>query len=102
MTLASTVFCQIGMVMNCRTDRQSVFAVGLLSNKKILFGILVEICLICAVSYVPFLQMVFNTAPIRLIDWAYLIMLPFIILFIEEARKAISRKIFNKKGRAIK
>jgi len=101
MTLASTVFCQIGMVMNCRTSKQSVFKIGLFSNKKVLLGIAVEILLICALSYVPFLQTIFNTAPIRLIDWAYLIVLPFLILMIEEARKAIDRRSLKMKGRKI-
>ncbi len=100
MTLASIVFCQIGMVMNCRTTRQSVFKLGLFANQKILIGIVVEICLICAISYLPFLQAVFNTAPIGLRDWAFLVVLPFLVLMIEEIRKAIVRK-FSKSNRRL-
>lgn len=97
MTLAATIFCQIGMVMNCRTTRQSVFKIGIFSNKKILLGILVEVLLICAFSYVPFLQAIFNTAPIGLRDWAFLIVLPLAVLMIEEFRKAVVRKFLKKK-----
>jgi len=96
-TLASIVFCQIGMVMNCRTTRQSVFKIGLFSNKKILLGIGVEVLLICALSYVPFLQTIFNMAPIGLRDWAFLIVLPIPILLIEELRKAVVRNCLKKK-----
>ncbi|MPM87505.1 Calcium-transporting ATPase 1 [bioreactor metagenome] len=92
MTLAAIVFCQIGMVLNCRTVRQSVFSVGIWSNKRILLGIAVEILLICALIYVPFLQEIFNTAPIGIKEWTMLIVLPVIIVLIEETRKAFFRK----------
>ena len=92
MTLAAIVFCQIGAVLNCRTERQSVFSVGIFKNKRVLLGIFVEVLLISLIIYVPFLQEIFNTAPIGLKDWAMLIILPAPILLIEELRKAIVRK----------
>lgn len=92
MTLAAIVFCQIGAVMNCRTERLSVFHIGLFANKRILKGIAFEIVLVILLMYVPFLQNVFNTAPIGLKEWLFLIVLPFPILFIEEARKAYLNK----------
>ena len=98
MTLASIVFCQIGAVLNCRTERESVFSVGVFSNKRVLLGIAVELVLICALSYVPFLQGIFNTAPLALTDWLLLIVLPFPILLLEELRKYFSRKAINRKG----
>ncbi|MPM50827.1 Calcium-transporting ATPase [bioreactor metagenome] len=98
MTLASIVFCQIGAVLNCRTERESVFSVGLFSNKRVLLGIAVELALICALSYVPFLQGIFNTAPLALTDWALLVILPFPILLLEELRKYLTRLAKNRKG----
>lgn len=92
MTLAAIVFCQVGMVLNCRTSRLSLLKVGIFSNKKILWGIAVEIALICVLSYAPFLQSTFNTAPLALKDWAILIALPPLVVVIEEARKAATRK----------
>lgn len=92
MTLVSIVFCQIGMVLNCRTEIQSVFKVGLFSNKRVLQGIIFEVLLINAIIYVPFLQDVFQTAPIGVKEWLFLIVLPPFILLIEEIRKAVSRK----------
>lgn len=92
LTLATIVFCQIGMVLNCRTERQSVFKAGIFSNKRVLLGIVIEILLITAIMYVPFLQDVFQTAPIGLREWIFLVILPFPVLLLEEARKAISRR----------
>jgi magnesium-transporting ATPase (P-type) len=96
MTLAAIVFCQIGMVLNCRTEKQSVFKVGIFTNKRVLLGIVIEILLLSALMYVPFLQEIFNTAPIGLMDWVFLIILPFPIVLIEELRKAFSRRYGKK------
>lgn len=92
MTLAAIVFCQIGMVMNCRTDFESIFKVGLFKNKLVIRGIIVEIGLILMIVYVPFLQRIFGTEPLFLSDWLFLSALPFIIIAIEEIRKALIRK----------
>jgi P-type Ca2+ transporter type 2C len=92
MTLAAIVFCQIGAVFNCRTEKQSVFKVGLFSNKQINFGIVFEIVLMIAIVYLPPLQSVFHTGPLNLSDWLFLCVWPPLILLIEEARKAWVRK----------
>lgn len=92
MALVSIVFCQVGMVLNCRTEAESIFEVGLFSNRQVVRGIVFEILLISAVIYVPFLQGVFQTAPIGIRDWLFLIILPPMVLFVEEVRKYFSRK----------
>lgn len=92
MTLAAIVFCQVGMVLNCRTERQSVFKVGLLSNKRVVQGIIIEIILINAIIYIPFLQNIFQSAPIGIREWVFLVILPPLILIVEEIRKAVFRK----------
>jgi magnesium-transporting ATPase (P-type) len=97
MTLASIVFCQIGAVMNCRTEIQSVFKVGLLRNKRVLLGIGAEILILCALIYVPFLQGLFQTAPIGIKEWGFLCLLPIPIVLLEEARKYLSRHHFTLK-----
>ena len=91
MTLAAIVFCQIGMVMNCRTTKQSVFKAGLFSNPRIIKGIVFEVCLICAIIYVPFLQDLFQTASFDWKDWIFLVLIPFPVVLLEEIRKAIVR-----------
>ncbi len=92
MMLAGVVFSQIGMVMNNRTDYESVFKRGLFSNKYINIGIVIEVLILLAIIYIPFLNGIFNTAPIGLIEWIYLICIPFIVFGIEEGRKKLLRK----------
>lgn len=93
MTLAAIVFCQIGAVMNCRTENESVFKLGFLKNVTINAGIILEVILLLVIMHVPLFQKVFGTAPIGVQSWIFLICIPPIILAIEEIRKAISRRI---------
>jgi len=92
LTLAAIVFCQIGMVMNCRTESQSIFKAGLFANKQIMVGIYFEIALMIVLMYVPFFQGIFGTAPIGLTEWIFLLCLPLPILLIEEVRKYFVRR----------
>lgn len=92
MALAAIVFSQIGAVFNCRTERQSVFKVGLLSNHQINFGIAFEIALIVILVYCAPLQAVFHTGALDVSDWLFLCIWPPVVLLLEEARKAWARK----------
>lgn len=98
MMLAGVVFSQIGMVLNNRTDVESVFKRGLFTNRYINIGILVEIVILAAVIYVPFLNGVFNTAPIGLAEWGYLLCIPFAVFGVEELRKLFVRKLKKKRS----
>lgn len=100
MTLAGIVACQIGNVFCCRTNRQSVFKVGIFKNKLVLIGIGAELCLILSLIYVPFLQGVFGLSPLVLKDWAFLGTFPVIMLGTEEIRKLIMRAFDRRKARS--
>lgn len=91
MTLAGVVVTQVGAVMGCRTDRASIFRIGFLNNRLVLWGIVVELTLLGILIYTPFLQPIFNTAPIGLREWAYLFAWTPVIFLLDELRKAILR-----------
>ena len=92
MMLAGVVFSQMGMVLNNRTDYESVWKRGLFSNRYINAGLVIEVLILAALMYVPFLNRIFNTAPITWIEWIYLICIPFLVFGIEEGRKKLLRK----------
>jgi len=91
MTLAGVVATQVGAVFGCRTDRQSIFRIGFLSNRLVLLGIAVELALLGLLVYTPFLHSLFNTAPLGLREWAYLFAWAPVIFLLDELRKAILR-----------
>ena len=93
MTLGAIIFTQIGMAMNSRKGRGSIFQIKPFANRIISLGIVLEIVLFIILSYVPFFHTLFNTAPIGLDDWLYLLACPFVIMALEEIRY----RLFDKK-----
>ncbi|MCX2455550.1 cation-translocating P-type ATPase [Lacticaseibacillus nasuensis] len=92
MVLAAIVFAQIAMALNCRTINQSVIKAGIFSNRRVWFGIGFEVLLLAFLVYTPGVQEIFNTAPLAISDWLFLIIIPIPLFLIEEARKAFVRR----------
>jgi magnesium-transporting ATPase (P-type) len=78
--------------MAMRTNRRSVFSIGLLSNRLLLAGIAFEVGLAVALIYVPGLNSAFHQGPIGLEHWAFLVLWPPIVFGADEARKAFLRR----------
>jgi len=91
MTFAGIVMAQIGNLLSRRTNKISIFKTSLLKNPLIFWAILSQISVLCLLIYVPWLQPAFGTTALALQDWAYLILLPLIIIAAEELRKFFAR-----------
>ncbi len=87
MGFLSIVMTQVGTVFASRTTRVSVFQVGLLSNRWVLWGIVFELALTVALLYFPPLADFFGMYPLRLEDWALVILFGPLVLLADEARK---------------
>ena len=92
MTQAAIVAGQVANGFACRTERESVFRVGLLTNRFLLIGQAFAIGIICVISYVPFAQDIFKTGPLTVTDWIYLVISAVVLFFAEEARKWLLRR----------
>jgi len=95
MTFAGIVVGQVGNVIACRTNKVSIFKTSVKSNKWVWVGIICQLAIVSSIIYVPFLQGVFQTTSIDLIDWAYLALIALIVIFAEEVRKALSRRFWS-------
>ena len=91
MTFGAIVFSQIGAVFGCRTETLSAFRKGFLGNRLILLGVGVEILLVLALSTVPLLRELFDTAPLDPFSWAFLALWAPAVLLADEFRKGILR-----------
>ena len=91
MTQAGIVVSQFFNSFAVRSDEQSIFKIGLFSNRPLIAAECISLGFIASVSYVPALQSVFNTAPLRLSDWLLLFAGGALLLACEEARKAWRR-----------
>jgi len=99
MVQAGIVLSQFFNALAVRTDRQSILKVGLLSNPALLAAGGFGVALMAAISYLPPLQAVFNTAPLDAADWAVLAALGTLPLLADEIRKAwLRRRDARRKG----
>jgi Ca2+-transporting ATPase len=98
MTLAIIVACQDGNVFACRSERTSIFRLGLFSNPFIWLGIATEWILIISIIEIAQLRQVFSTSPLTTWQWLFLLICPPILLGAEELRKLFLR---NRRRRSI-
>lgn len=92
LTQAGIVVSQFFNALAVRTDRQSVFRVGLFSNPRLIGAGLLGLGLMACISYLPALQALFHTAPLTALDWAVLTAFGALLLAAEETRKAWLRR----------
>jgi Ca2+-transporting ATPase len=93
MTFAGIVVAQVGNVLACRTSKVSVFRTSLSTNKWIVLGIVGQLSILSFLIYVPLMQQFFGTTGLSAVDWAFLAMLALIVVFAEETRKFIARRL---------
>jgi P-type Ca2+ transporter type 2C len=84
------------IAFSARSDEHSIFKIGLFRNKILTLSIAFVALLQVAIVYVPFLQPVFHTAPIRLLDWGIIIGAGLVLFFLEEARKHFFPRLFSR------
>jgi P-type Ca2+ transporter type 2C len=92
MTQAGIVLSQFANGFVCRTERMSVFKVGLFSNKGIVLGELFGLLFMIGISYWAPLQSIFKTGPLSLYDWLILIATAVTLFVAEETRKWFLRR----------
>jgi P-type Ca2+ transporter type 2C len=70
MIFTTVTLSQMGNALALRSDRDSLFKVGLFSNKFLLGSVVLTVALQLAVIYVPFLQGIFSTVGLSARDLA--------------------------------
>jgi magnesium-transporting ATPase (P-type) len=94
--LASTVFfagvvmSQVGNAFACRTEKGKVRKLGWLSNRYLLLGIGVELVMLLALIYIPFLADLFEMTPLPPHAWPVLAIFAPILIVLERVRKSVA------------
>ncbi len=83
---------QLGHVLAIRSERESLFAQGILSNRPLIAALLLTFALQMAVLYVPWLNPVFKTAPLSLGELAACLALSSLVFIGVEIEKALARR----------
>jgi len=82
--------------LNARSDYQSLFSLGLFSNRWLLGGIALAVVLQLMIVYVPLFQGLFFTVSLGLNDWAVILLAAGSIFVAEELRKRLGPRIFHR------
>ena len=77
---------------NWRSDKLSVFSLGVFTNRSLIYAVLSTVLLQLAAIYVPILQTAFRTVPLSLSDWGLIIPLASTTLIAMEITKYLERK----------
>lgn len=98
-TMAFTVLCfsQMGHVMAIRSERESIFKIGVFSNKPMLGALLLTVSLQLMIIYTPFFNNIFKTAPLTIYELGITILVSSIVFWAVEMEKIFKKRIFNKK-----
>ena len=74
-----------------RSERASLFRLGVFSNKYMQYAVLLSVVLLLSVVYVPFLRPIFNTMPLGRQEWTVVLPLIFVPAIAAEMTKAVVR-----------
>jgi Ca2+-transporting ATPase len=84
---------QLFHALNCRSQTESLFKIGILTNKNLILAAVVSFLLQMAVVYVPFFQTVFKTESLRFVDWLMVVAFSSLPLWAMELIKVINKKL---------
>jgi P-type Ca2+ transporter type 2C len=92
MVFTTLTLSRIGMAGTMRSERDSLFRIGLFSNKPLLAAAIVTFWLQMAVIYVPILQTVFQTTSLSAINLTLCLVLSSIVSWAIELEKWFARR----------
>jgi Ca2+-transporting ATPase len=87
MAFVTLSMCELFRAFTVRSERLSVFTVGLFSNPYLVGAVALSIVLLGATVFLPFLNPVFNTHQLTLFEWTVVLALALIPAVTEEITK---------------
>jgi Ca2+-transporting ATPase len=91
MAFVTLSLCELFRAYTVRSETQSIFKIGVFSNKYMQYAVGLSLLLLILVVSVPFLQPIFNTHFPSLREWGVIIGLSFVPAIAEEITKAYLR-----------
>ena len=91
LALATLVTAELLRAFTARSERVSLWRLGLLSNRNMLWAVASSFLILLAIIYVPFLDPVFHTTFLTPPEWGVLLLLSLVPALGAEATKALLR-----------
>jgi Ca2+-transporting ATPase len=98
MAFVTLSLCELFRAYTVRSERVSIFRMGIFSNRFMQYAVALSITLLLLVVNVPFLQPIFNTHFLQPVEWAVVLGLALIPAISEEITKAYLRWSDRKRG----
>jgi Ca2+-transporting ATPase len=92
MVFTTLTLSEMGYVMAIRSSRDSLFSIGIFSNRALIGAVVLTTILQVAVVYVPFLQTTFKTMALPLRDLGIAALLSTSLFFVVELQKWLIRR----------
>ncbi len=92
MAFVTLSLCELFRAYTVRSERNSVFQIGLFSNKYMQYAVGISLVLLLAVVNIPFLQPIFNTHFLSGTEWLIVVGLATIPAIVEEITKFFLRR----------
>ncbi|MFA5576734.1 MAG: cation-translocating P-type ATPase [Tissierellaceae bacterium] len=86
---ATLISAELLRAFSSRSQKHTLFEIGLFSNTTMLYAVLLSFSLLLAVIYIPIFQPIFHTFSLSLSDWAVILGLAILPLMVGEAGKLI-------------
>jgi Ca2+-transporting ATPase len=85
-------FSQLVHVMAIRSERESLFTIGWLTNRPLIGALALTLALQFAVVFLPPLQAIFKTGDLTFVELLVVLGLPWVVLIAVEAEKWLARR----------
>ncbi len=92
LAFATLTTAELFRAFSIRSSKQTVFEIGLFSNRKLVQGVAVSFLLMLAVLYLPFLNPIFHTFPPTLTHWGIIVAFGLVPFILGEAAKFLFQK----------
>ena len=86
------VFFELFLVFAIRSPRQTVWQIGFLTNKKLIYAVLLSAALQVMVIYAPFFQGPFDTEALTAFDWIRAVLIALSAFFFVEILKLVRQR----------
>lgn len=97
MAFTTLVFSQLFHVFECKSERHTVFQVGVFSNMYLIIAVIISTIMQLLVLYLPFFQNVFKTVPLSFMEWCVILIVAggkmFIIAFTHYLARPVMKKL---------
>ena len=89
LTFLTLIITEFVRAYNFRSEKESIFKIGMFSNQWLNLAIISQIPLMIAIIYVPLMQELFRTFSLSVVDWVIVILVAGSIFPVLEITKAI-------------